>query len=169
MKIMLIGMPGCGKTTIGKKASKELGLHFIDLDNEIVNIESKSINQIFSEFGEDYFRELETKSLLKSLEHDNVLISSGGGIIKNKLNIFSAKKKNCYVIFIDRPLDLIINDVDTTTRPLLKEGADRLKALYAERYEIYKTAADVTLKNDSDIKVIVDKVKKISIEHEKRE
>lgn len=169
MKIMLIGMPGCGKTTIGKKVANNLDLRFIDIDSEIVKTKSISINKIFSEFGENYFRDLETKLLLSSLKYENVLISSGGGIIKKKTNIVQAKKNNCYIIFIDRPIDLIVKDIDTSTRPLLKDDAEKIKKIYNERYDIYKSCADFIVINDSNFKSIVKKVENICIEVGKRE
>ncbi len=158
MKIVLIGMPGCGKTTIGKMAAEKLGVKFIDLDEEIVRSTGKSINSIFAESGEDFFRELETKSLGEAMLSDNSVISTGGGIVKFIRNTELAKQAGGYIVFIDRPLDLIISDIDTSERPLLKDGADRLKSLYSERYELYKNAADEMIKNDSDLNTVVKRV-----------
>lgn len=151
LKILLIGMPGCGKTSMGKRAAKSLGFSFVDLDEEIEESQNKSINDIFKECGEEYFRRLETEKLSEfcSSEYDkNIIISTGGGIVKNNVNIEIAKFMDGYIIFIDRPLDFIMKDVDTSERPLLKAGADRLISLYDERYELYKEAADFIIKND---------------------
>ena len=60
LKILLIGMPGCGKTSLGKRAAKSLDFSFVDLDEEIEKSQNKSINDIFTENGEEYFRRLET-------------------------------------------------------------------------------------------------------------
>lgn len=158
MKLVLIGMPGCGKTSIGRLVSEKLGFKFIDLDEEIVKSASMSINEIFAKFGEERFRELETDALKKSLESDNAVISTGGGIVKLSRNTEAIKNMGGYTVFIDRPLSLIIGDIDTSERPLLKDGADRLKNLYAERYELYKSAADTTAVNDGSIEDIVNKI-----------
>lgn len=80
MKIYLIGMPGCGKSTFGRKAADQLSMPFIDLDNKIVDYTRKSINEIFEQEGETHFREIESK-LLKSLsaENDHFIMATGGG------------------------------------------------------------------------------------------
>jgi shikimate kinase len=80
MKIFLIGMPGCGKSTFGRKASEQLSMTFIDLDTEIVNYTQKSINDIFEQEGEEYFRKIESK-LLKSISEnkDHFIMATGGG------------------------------------------------------------------------------------------
>lgn len=80
MKIYLIGMPGCGKSTFGRKAADQLSMPFVDLDHEIVNYTRKSIPEIFEKDGEPYFREIESK-LLKSLsvEKDHFIMATGGG------------------------------------------------------------------------------------------
>lgn len=158
MNIILIGMPGCGKTTIGKLAAERLKYKFADLDDEIVKTSGKSINNIFADSGEDYFRELESNVLNIALKENNAVISTGGGIVKLSRNIESLKESDSCTVFIDRPPELIIGDIDTSERPLLKDGADRLKNLYKERYELYKAVADIIIKNDTSLSDIVNKV-----------
>lgn len=158
MNIVLIGMPGCGKTTIGKLTAERLKYKFADLDDEIVKISGKSINDIFADSGEEYFRELESKVLNIALKENDAVVSTGGGIVKLPRNIKSIKESDSCAVFIDRPLELIISDIDTSERPLLKDGADRLKSLYKERYELYKAAADIIIKNDTVLSDIVNKV-----------
>ena len=158
-KVILIGMPGCGKSTVGKLVSKELNLNFFDMDKYIENMTSRTIPQLFEQ-GEDYFRDFETLACTELSEKSNILISSGGGVIKRKENIEILKKEG-YIIFIDRPLEELLNDVDISTRPLLKDGREKLIKLYEERYELYKSSADKIVKNDKDIREIVEKVKEI--------
>lgn len=158
MKLVLIGMPGCGKTTVGRLAAKELELEFIDLDAEIVKDTGKSINKIFADSGEEYFRELETNALKTSLKSSGAVISTGGGIVKYRRNIDAIRELGGYIVFIDRPLELIAGNIDTQSRPLLKDGAERLKNLYIERYELYKDAADDIIVNDKELGYIVSKV-----------
>lgn len=161
MKIVLIGMPGCGKTTIGKMAAEELNFKFIDIDEEIVKSSGRTINDIFAENGEDFFRELETETLREAMSFDNAVVSTGGGIVKFSRNIELIIQSGGHIVFIDRPLDLIIGDIDTSERPLLKDGADRLKNLYYERYELYKNAASEIIENNAGLNDVVQKICKI--------
>lgn len=157
-KVVLIGMPGCGKSTIGKLVSKELNLKFFDMDKYIEDMTSKTISELF-EKGEDYFRDFETLACKELSEKSKILISSGGGVVKRKENIEILKKES-YIIFIDRPLEELLNDIDISKRPLLKEGRKKLIKLYEERYELYKSSADKIVKNDKGIKDTVDEIKK---------
>ena len=159
-KVVLIGMPGCGKSTIGKLISKELNIKFFDMDKYIENMTSKTIPELF-ENGEEYFRDFETKACEELAKINNALISSGGGVVKRKENIDILKKEASYIIFIDRPLEELLNDIDISNRPLLKDGREKLIKLYEERYELYKSAADNIVENDKSIRDTVDKVKKI--------
>jgi len=157
-KVVLIGMPGCGKSTIGKLVSKELNLNFLDMDNYIEDMTSKTIPQLFEQ-GEDYFRDFETLACKELSEKSNTLISSGGGVVKRKENVEILKKES-YIIFIDRPLEELLNDIDISTRPLLKEGREKLIKLYEERYELYKSAADEIVINDKGLRNIIDIIEK---------
>lgn len=158
-KVVLIGMPGCGKSTIGKLVSKDLNLKFIDMDNYIEKMTDKTIPQLFEQ-GEDYFRDFETLACKELAEKSNVLISSGGGVIKRKENIQILQKES-YIIFIDRPLEELLNDVDISKRPLLKDGREKLIKLYEERYELYKSSADDIVKNDKGLRNTIDIIEKL--------
>ncbi len=147
MNILLIGMPGCGKSAFGKAAAESLGLEFIDTDSEIERREGP-IPEIFANRGEDAFRDIETDVLRDCLKGDRRIISTGGGIVKRDENIEIMKQADTYVVFLDRPLELIAGDIDTSGRPLLKDNAERLKTLYAERYDKYRTAANAMVIND---------------------
>lgn len=139
-KVVIIGMPGSGKTTIGKILGRELDLKFYDMDEYIQERTSKSILELF-ENGEDYFRNIETDMCRELSKEKNVLISTGGGVVKKKENI-DALKKDALIIFLDRPVEKILEDVDVSKRPLLKDGKERVINLYNERYELYKKYAD---------------------------
>ncbi len=147
MNVLLIGMPGCGKSAFGKSAAAGLDLEYVDTDSEIESREG-TISKIFEEKGESYFRALETRVLADCLKKDKCVISTGGGIVNNSENIEKAKEAGAYIIFIDRPLELILGDIDTSARPLLKDGADRLRELYDERYDKYRAAANAMVIND---------------------
>lgn len=157
MDLILIGMPGCGKTTTGRLVAKRLGYAFCDVDEEIEKRERRSISEIFEQSGEEYFRQAETEAF-QSMIGESKVIATGGGIVTRDENYDIAKKG--YVVFIDRSVDDIIADVDTDTRPLLKEGAERLRSLYKQRYKKYCDWADVRVENNSSIDGIVAEIVK---------
>lgn len=152
--IVLIGMPGCGKTTVGKVLAKRLGYKFCDMDSYIQEISKKTIKELF-EPGEENFRDWETKACEELSKCRNTIIASGGGVVKREKNI-EILKKNCTILFIDRPVERIINDVDINSRPLLKDGKERLYNLYDERYELYKKAADIQILNKGYLRDTID-------------
>lgn len=149
-KVVLIGMPGCGKTTIGKVLAADLKYNFFDMDEYIENISQKSVKELF-EHGEDYFREWETKACRELACKKRCIISSGGGVVKKDINI-DILKEQCIIVFINRPIENIIEDVDVASRPLLKDGKDKIYKLYDERYEKYKKACHIEVKNEGYLK-----------------
>lgn len=156
-KVVIIGMPGSGKTTIGKILGKELSLKFYDMDEYIQKTTSKSIIELF-ENGEEYFRDIESNVCRELSQKENVLISTGGGVIKRKENI-DAFKENALIIFLDRPVEKILEDVDVSKRPLLKDGKEKVINLYKERYELYKKYADEIVVNDKDMRHVIESLK----------
>lgn len=143
--IVLIGMPGCGKTTIGKYISESLNIEFCDVDEYIVKRENKSITEIF-ENGEEHFRKIESESVKEVSSTYPKIISTGGGVVKNYKNIEVLRKKGI-IIFINRPLKDISDDVDIQNRPLLKDGTEKLYILYDQRYKLYKEYCDYEILN----------------------
>ena len=147
--ITLIGLPGCGKTTVGNLLSDKLKYEFVDMDFYIENKQQKSIIELFRN-GEDYFRNIETETI----------ISSGGGVIKKSINI-EYLKKNSIVVFIDRPVENILGDIQVEKRPLLANGKEVLYKLYDERYDLYKKYCDYRVENTGSLDEIVDKIAKL--------
>ena len=158
-KIVIIGMPGSGKTTLGRMLSEELNIKFVDMDEYIVEKTGKTTIQLF-ENGEEYFRDIESETCKELSEYDNILISTGGGVIKRKKNVDVLSKEGL-IIFLDRPVDNILGDVDVSFRPLLKDGKEKLLKLYDERYALYNEYAEETVKNDSDVRAVIDRIKEI--------
>ncbi|WPC44464.1 shikimate kinase [Clostridium sp. JS66] len=154
--IVLIGMPGSGKTTIGKILYEKLRTDFIDMDDYIEDREGKTIPDIFKN-GEEYFRKLEKEAVCEVSRKKSAIISTGGGVIKNLSNIENLKK-NGIVIFIDRPVENIAKDINVLSRPLLKDGVGKLYELLDERYELYKKYSDFQIENNGKIEDVIEKI-----------
>jgi shikimate kinase len=158
-KVALIGMPGCGKSTLGRVLAKELNYNFYDMDAYIESISNRTVQELINE-SEDLFRDWETKACKELAEKKRVIISTGGGVVKRKENV-AILKEECIILFIDRPIESISEDVDISSRPLLKDGKEKLYTLYSERYELYKNAADIRIANNGFIKEAINNSKKM--------
>tara|TARA_Y100000590_G_scaffold177283_1_gene202452 strand:- start:1799 stop:2308 length:510 start_codon:yes stop_codon:yes gene_type:complete len=153
--IVLIGMMGSGKSTIGKLLSKELNLDFIDIDKKIEEKENISISEIFKKKGENYFRKIEKKISINYLKLENKIISLGGG---GYLNEFIRKQcsKNSSTIWLNWKNETLMKRIyNGKKRPLaMKLNSFKMKKLIIERAKIY---------NLSDYKINCDKLKKDQI------
>ncbi|MDQ0151233.1 shikimate kinase [Eubacterium multiforme] len=156
-KIILIGMPGCGKTTIGRILAKELKYNFYDMDEYIEKNEGIQIKDIFKK-SEDAFRKLETKACLELTKKKRCVISTGGGVIKKDINI-NILKEHGIIVFINRPIEKILKDIDISKRPLLKSGKDKLYSLYEERFEKYKNCSNIEVINEGFLRDTIDLTK----------
>lgn len=154
--IILIGMPGCGKTTIGELLSKLLNLKLYDVDQFIEKMQGTSISEIFKT-SEKQFRDIESKAIETLSSNTKSIISTGGGVIKSPHNM-EMLRKNGLIIFINRPLNNIIDDIDIKNRPLLKNGKEKMYELYSERYDLYKKYCDYEIINDKDINLVLDQI-----------
>ncbi len=143
--IYLVGMPGCGKTTIGGLVAKKLGVELTDLDEYIVMREGRTIPEIFEE-GEAVFRQKETEALRSLAVKENLFVATGGGIVTVEENI-DIMKKSGKVIFIDASVDFILQNSSLEGRPLLKDK-NRIHDLYKARIALYRKSADYTVAND---------------------
>ena len=153
LNVVLVGMPGAGKTTVGKMVANLLGKEFIDTDLLIEQRENKKIAEIFKSNGEEYFRKIESELLSKVGVLSGKVISTGGGVVKNKDNYFSLKQ-NGVIIWIDRNLDELASE----GRPLSKDK-ETIKKLYNERKDSYALFADGKIINDGDLDLIAKGVK----------
>lgn len=134
-RIFLVGYMGAGKTTLGRALAQTIGIQFIDLDNHIEERFHKTIGQIFSENGEDYFRDLERRMLHEVGEFENVVISTGGGTPCFFDNIEYMNEKGT-TVFLDVPLErlFIRLSIARSKRPLIKDKSDdELRAFIAEQ------------------------------------
>lgn len=162
--VLLIGMPGCGKSTFGKLLADELGYDFIDMDKYIEEKMGITVKEIFFTKGEDFFRKIETEACEELSKLSNLVIASGGGVVKNRRNIEFFSKS--LTLFINRPLERILGDLDTEARPLLQDGKEKLIELYRERIDLYRTYGEEEVINDGTVDEVlqemVNKVKTFS-------
>ncbi len=143
--IVLIGMPMSGKTRTGKILASYIKKDFIDMDKQIENDEKRSINEIFSTDGETYFRNVES-TLAKELGiNQGKVISTGGGIILNPLNMMYLKQ-NGIVIYLTRDFDKLVY---SSSRPLTKSKEEYL-ALEKKRKHLYLKYKDIHVNNSTD-------------------
>ena len=151
--IVLVGMPSCGKTTVGKELSLKTGKEFIDTDDEIVKAEGCDIPTLFREKGEAYFRDLESKIVKDVSKLNGKIIATGGGAILREENV-SALLQNGEIFFIDRsPKNLI----PTSTRPLASDK-DAIINRYHERYNIYKSVSDKIVNGDQTVSEVANDI-----------
>jgi shikimate dehydrogenase len=151
--IVLVGMPGCGKSTVGKIVASELGFEFIDTDEEIIKATGKTPAQIITESGEKSFRDVETSVISEISSKQGKVIATGGGAVLRKENVDSFKY-NGRIYFLDRNIEDI---KPTDDRPLSKDF-ESLKKLYNERYEIYLSVCDKRIQCVDEIKANVNAI-----------
>tara|TARA_B100001057_G_scaffold275377_1_gene275606 strand:- start:44 stop:550 length:507 start_codon:yes stop_codon:yes gene_type:complete len=162
LKICIIGMPGSGKSTVGRILSKKLKYKFFDTDESIEDETKTKINDIFTNDGEAYFRELETKVLSKLIKINKVVISTGGGIILKNKNILD----KCFNIYLQCDEDVLIERASRNKdRPLLLMDIKKnMKNLFNERKDIYNDLSDLKINTKKDIqKTITEILNKLQI------
>ncbi|MBR4014940.1 MAG: shikimate dehydrogenase [Anaerotignum sp.] len=141
--LVLIGMSGCGKSTLGKLAAEHLQKPFVDTDEEIVKKIGMPIAEYFEKEGETAFRQVETEVLHALSTENNLVISTGGGVVKNPLNI-DLLKRNGRMIWLKREVSLLESG---NGRPLAPDAAAAEK-LYQERLPLYIAAAEAIAENN---------------------
>ena len=146
LNVALIGMPSCGKTTIGRALADRLGKRFVDLDEEIVRAAGRSIPDLFAAEGEDGFRTREAEQTARFAREGRQVLSCGGGVVKRPENL-RALRQNGVVLFIDRPLDALTVGGG---RPL-STSAEALKTMEAQRRPLYLAAADAVIPNETTV------------------
>ena len=162
MRIFIVGPMASGKSTLGKKLAQTLEIDFLDTDNEIEKKAGAEISWIFEVEGEDGFRERESKALQKSVEKDNVVISTGGGIvtIEENRDLMIAKGK---VVYLKTPIEIQLNRTENDKkRPFLSQGSreQTLRILKKERDPQYEEIADITINQDQqkNRNVVIDEI-----------
>lgn len=142
--IVLIGMPSCGKSTIGKLLSDTLKKDFFDSDEEIIKKIKMPISDFFKRYGEAEFRKIE-KDVISSLsQKSGAVIATGGGAVLDSANV-QALKRNGKIIFLNRAIE---NLIATEDRPL-SSNFEALNDMFSKRYPIYKKSADIEILADA--------------------
>ena len=157
--IYLTGIMSCGKSTLGRLLAEALGREFVDMDAYIVEREGRTIPELFAE-GEKTFRDAESRALYELSLGKGKIVATGGGCIKRAVNRDIMLLSGA-TVFVRRNIDKIIATADCGGRPLLAEGADKLRGIYAARKSRYYAAAQAVLDNDGDEKEGLDKLMKI--------
>ncbi|MBQ9272891.1 MAG: shikimate dehydrogenase [Mogibacterium sp.] len=139
--IVLVGMPGSGKSTVGSILAEKLGRDLTDTDELIQNEASMEITEIFSRFGEGHFRDLESDVIYRSSLTGGAVISTGGGAVLRAANVENLHR-NGTIVFLDRSPDELI---PTEDRPLA-DSMDKIRALYEARHALYEEAADICIR-----------------------
>ena len=149
--IVLIGMPGCGKSTIASMLAEKLGRKAVDADQEIVKLAGKSIPEIFAEDGEEAFRDLETQVLEELGKQSQLIIATGGGCVTKKRN-YSLLHQNSIIFWLKRDLDKLPAD----GRPLSQ--ITRMEDMYRIREPLYTAFADYQIRNNGSCQETVQEI-----------
>lgn len=149
--IILIGMPGCGKSTLGRLLAERLNRRFVDADMEIINRAGIPIPEIFEKFGEDAFRKLECDVLKDLGKESGLVVATGGGCVTRPEN-YKHLHQNGTIIWIQRDFNLLPTD----GRPLSQKS--NLASMYHTRFPLYKAFSDCCINNNRTIDEIIDEI-----------
>jgi len=152
--IALIGMPGCGKSTVGKCLAEKTGRPFIDIDGQIEAAAGKKIPQIFSEDGEETFRRLETRVLAEEAKKSGMVLATGGGVVTRPENL-DLLRQNCLIVYLKRELTELITD----GRPL-SQGLG-IQALAEKRLPLYEAWSDSVVRVEAKPELTAAKIEEV--------
>lgn len=151
LNIILVGMPGCGKSTIGKILAQKLNKEFVDTDEMIENVEDMSIPQVIEKYGEVHFRNCENAAAMIVGKEKGQIIATGGGIITREEN-YAPLKQNGIIVFINRDADLL----PTNDRPLSQKYG--VKELYEKRLPLYREFADIEIDGNGTVEEVANRI-----------
>lgn len=164
--IVLLGFMGTGKTAIGKRVAEQLEMEYLDIDDLIEKEAGMSISEIFSRFGEEYFRNLESKIAGKVSEYENKVIAAGGGIVLRKENLDNLRQGGVLICLNARPEVILERTKKEHHRPLLEVGypLETIKELLTYRAPFYDRADHSLDTSDLTIEQAVEAVIKLGRE-----
>lgn len=153
MIVYLVGMPGAGKSTVGRELAGRLGVPFLDLDAEIEREAGAAVADIFRDEGEASFRALEAAALVKASMHDPAVIACGGGVVLEPANRITLRNTGV-AVYLDVPLDELRRRVQPAAdRPLIRQEGD-LERLLASRGPLYREFAGHVVDGSGDPGVV---------------
>lgn len=158
LNVVFVGMPGCGKTSIGKAYASLVKRSFLDTDI-FVEQAGMPIPEIFEKYGEEAFRDKETAAIGMLSSMSEKVIATGGGAVKREKNV-ELMKQNGVVVYLKRDLDKL----STEGRPLSQGGDEKIRQLYEERHALYENAADVVIETHEDVEECADRLYKMILE-----
>ena len=146
--IFLIGMQGCGKSSLGKRVARETGTPFADTDAIVAQSANCTVNEFFERYGEEKFRLAETNALVYLTRRKPAIISTGGSLVMNPVNRHILRSWG-RIVWIDRPLEEILGDIKLDRRPDLRDGGlEEVERAYRQQEPVYRSLADVTVRNN---------------------
>jgi len=155
--VYLVGMPGSGKSTVGRELAGRLGVPFVDLDAEIERREGRTIAEIFQAEGEAAFRALEAKELVRAATQDPSVLACGGGVVLEPANRITLRNTGTCV-FLDVPIDVLRARVQPSEdRPLIRHAGD-LEELLARREPLYREFAGHVVDGSGDPGSVADAI-----------
>lgn len=148
--LFLIGFMGTGKTTIAKNLNHITGNDMLEMDQMIVKRQNMTINDIFKQYGEEYFRDLESDLLTEFTEKTGKIVSCGGGAVLREENVEKMKKSGLIILLTATAETILKRTENNHSRPNLegKKNVEAIKELMEKRREKYETAADIIIKTD---------------------
>lgn len=148
--IFLIGYMGTGKSTVAAYMAKQYGMEVLEMDEMIVERENMSISDIFAKYGEEYFRDIETKLLVEIQWQENKVVSCGGGVVLRKQNVEEMRKGGRIVLLSAEPATILERVKDDNSRPLLQgnKTVEFISEMMEKRREKYEGAANIIVQTD---------------------
>lgn len=148
--IFLIGFMGAGKSTIARALQRELGFPLIEMDERIVKEQGMSINDIFAQYGEDHFRDIESQLIVDIGKEEPSIVSCGGGVVVRPQNTQNMKEIGRIVFLKSTPETIYERVKNSTDRPILNGhmNVEYIAELMEKRRALYEAAADITIQTD---------------------